>query len=143
VPLGDADFYALRVEAGTPEYGIDIDETRFVMEVARVARAVSYEKGCFPGQEPIVMARDRAGFINRAFLRLVVKSDSPLPRGAKLFHENQEVGIVTDSAISPRTKRPVAMGYVKRGFQSPGQLIEARDGNAVTPVEVVGPPIMS
>ena len=52
-------FETLRVEAGTPVYGIDIDAERFVMEVGRFARAVSYTKGCFLGQEPIVMARDR------------------------------------------------------------------------------------
>ncbi|HSQ54960.1 MAG TPA: hypothetical protein VLM40_04370, partial [Gemmata sp.] len=54
-------FETLRIEAGTPIFGIDIDANRFVMEVARAPRAVSYEKGCFLGQEPIVMARDRAG----------------------------------------------------------------------------------
>ena len=57
-------FETLRIEAGTPLFGIDIDANRFVMEVGRVARAVSYTKGCFLGQEPIVMARDRAGHVN-------------------------------------------------------------------------------
>src|SRR5262249_40230491 len=63
-------FETLRIEAGTPLFGPDIDSNRFVMEVGRAARAVSYTKGCFLGQEPIVMARDRAGHVNRAFLGL-------------------------------------------------------------------------
>src|SRR5207253_1526486 len=49
----------LRIEAGLPEFGKDIDENRLVMEVNRTAQAISYTKGCFLGQEPIVMARDR------------------------------------------------------------------------------------
>ena len=51
------------------------------MEVGRAARAVSYAKGCFLGQEPIVMARDRAGHVNRAFLGLKVLEGGPLPAG--------------------------------------------------------------
>ncbi len=52
-PAGLDSFEILRIEAGTPIYGIDIDENRFVMEVAKALRAVSYTKGCFLGQEPI------------------------------------------------------------------------------------------
>src|SRR5262245_34353532 len=61
-PAGEAAYNTLRIEAGTPVYGVDIGEDRFVMEVPRALRAVSYTKGCYLGQEPIVMARDRAGF---------------------------------------------------------------------------------
>ena len=46
-------YETLRIEAGTPLFGPDIDENRFVMEVGNATRAVSYTKGCFLGQEPI------------------------------------------------------------------------------------------
>jgi tRNA-modifying protein YgfZ len=84
-PAGQWAWETLRVEAGTPVYGVDIGEDRFVMEVARAARAVSYAKGCYLGQEPIVMARDRAGFVNRAFLGVKVLDGGPLPAGTKLY----------------------------------------------------------
>lgn len=128
------DFEVLRIEAGTPVYGPDIDETRFVMEIARVERAVSYTKGCFIGQEPIVMARDRAGFLNRAFLKLKTDGE-PLPPGTKLTRDGQDAGVVTSSTRSPRYGT-IAVGYIRRGHQDPGTKLAAE----TTIVEVVGPP---
>jgi folate-binding protein YgfZ len=141
--LAGADAYeTLRVEAGTPVYGIDIDETRFVMEVGRAERAVSYAKGCFIGQEPIVMARDRAGHVNRAFLGLNVLEGGPLPSGAKLVRDGQEVGVATSSVFSPRLGAPVALGYLRRGNQDIGLKLDAESATGRQPVEVLGyPPV--
>ena len=140
LPAGDtATYETLRVEAGSPEYGKDIDETRFVMEVARAERAVSFTKGCFPGQEPIVMARDRAGFVNRAFLGMKVLEGGVIPHGTKLTNNGQDVGIVTSSVLSPRLNAPLAIGYVKRGHQERGTKLLAGD----QPVELLGfPPLL-
>jgi glycine cleavage system aminomethyltransferase T len=138
IPAGDAAFETLRVEAGTPIYGPDIDATRFVMEVARAERAVNDKKGCFLGQEPIVMARDRAGFINRAFLGMKVLDGGPVPHGTKLFRGEQEVGVVTSSVDSPRLGAPVAVGYVRRGHQEQGTVLTAGGQS----LEVLGfPPV--
>lgn len=135
-------FETLRIEAGTPVFGPDIDANRFVMEVGRAARAVSYEKGCFLGQEPIVMARDRAGHVNRAFLGLKVLQGDPLPAGAKLFHDGQDVGLVTSSCHSPRLGAPVALAYLRWKHQEPGTKMEAETPTGRQPVEVVGlPPV--
>jgi folate-binding protein YgfZ len=131
-------FEVLRIEAGTPVYGKDIDGTRFVMEVGFVARAVSYSKGCYLGQEPIVMARDRAGHVNRAFLGLKVLSGGPLAPGTKLLRDGQEVGVVTSSCESPRLGTPVALAYLKWKHQDPGLKLDA--GGQVA--EVIGlPPV--
>ena len=137
-PGGAETFETLRIEAGTPVFGKDIDDTRFVMEVGYAPRAVSYEKGCYLGQEPIVMARDRAGHVNRAFLGLKVLDGGPLPAGTKLFRDGQEVGLVTSSCDSPRLGAPVALAYLKWKHQEPGTRMDA-GGQAV---EVVGlPPV--
>lgn len=133
-----ADYEVLRIEAGTPVYGPDIDESRFVMEIARVERAVSYTKGCFIGQEPIVMARDRAGFVNRAFLMLKVEGD-PLPPGTKLQRDGQEVGLITSSTSSPKFGAALALGYIRRGHQDIGTKFEA-DLAEKRAVEVLGLP---
>jgi folate-binding protein YgfZ len=124
--LGDAEAYeTLRIEACSPEFGKDIDESRFVMEVAGATDAVSYAKGCFPGQEPIVMARDRAGFINRAFLPMIVREGGPIAPGSKLTRDGAEVGVVTSSCHSPRLGQSIAIGYIKRGHQEPGTVLSA------------------
>ena len=133
-------YETLRIEAGTPLFGPDIDENRFVMEVGRAARAVSYSKGCYLGQEPIVMARDRAGHVNRAFLGMKVLDGGPLPPGTKLFRDGQEVGAVTSSCHSPRLGLPVSLGYLRWKHQEPGLKLEAETKQTV---EVVGLPPVS
>lgn len=142
--LGTADaFEVLRIEAGTPVFGKDIDDTRFVMEVGFVARAVSYTKGCYLGQEPIVMARDRAGHVNRSFFGLkVLEGDNTLPAGAKLYRDGAEVGVVTSSCHSPRLGAPVALAYLKWKHQDAGLRLEAETPLGRQPVEVLGlPPV--
>jgi tRNA-modifying protein YgfZ len=144
VPAGQSAWETLRIEAGTPVYGIDIGEDRFVMEVARALRAVSYSKGCYLGQEPIVMARDRTGFVNRAFLGIKVIEGELLSPGTKLFRDGGEVGIVTSCVQSPRLNAPLALGYIRRGHQEPGLRLEAETMEGRRSVEVLAfPPVAS
>ena len=132
-----ATFETLRVEAGTALAGVDFDATRFVMEVGGAAAAVSYAKGCFPGQEPIVMARDRAGRVNRSFLRLKVESPVALTVGTLLKAGDEEAGVVTSAAVSPRSGS-VAAGYVRWKHVAPGTELATDSG---VPVTVLGPPV--
>jgi folate-binding protein YgfZ len=133
---GDGAFDTLRVEAGFPSYGVDFDDTRFVLEVGGAMRAVSYDKGCFPGQEPIVMARDRAGRVNRQFLGLKGTTAAvPVP-GSKLLRDGKEVGLVTSACLSPRLGAPLALGYVHWQHVERGTPLDAEG----VPVEVLGYP---
>ena len=86
------------------------------------------------------MARDRAGHVNRAFLGLKVLDGGPLPPGAKLFHDGQEVGIVTSSCHSPRLGLPVALGYLRWKHQEPGTRMDAETPAGRQQVEVMGQP---
>jgi len=135
-PAGMEAYEVLRIEAGTPVYGADIDENRFVMEVGGVARAVCYTKGCFVGQEPIIMSRDRAGFVNRAFMKLKVIEGNPLPTGTPLFHNNEDIGLVTSSTETPNSG-VVALGYIRRGHQEAGTIFDAKVGEEVRKVMIV------
>jgi folate-binding protein YgfZ len=135
--LGSAEvFDVLRIEAGTPIYGKDIDENRFVMEVANAARAVCYTKGCFIGQEPIVMSRDRAGQVNRLFLG--IKLAELLPPGTKLFREGAEIGAITSSTFSPRLNAPLALAYLKRPHVETGMKVQDNAGREIG--EILGYP---
>ena len=119
VMLGDATTYnTLRVEAGLPEYGIDIDEDRLAMEVNR-PDAISYSKGCYLGQETIVMARDR-GQANRKLMGLTLPGDKPLAEKTKLFRGTDEVGQTVSSVFSPRLKKAIALAYLRRGSWDAG-----------------------
>ena len=121
-PAGLDAWEMLRVEAGTPVYGKDIDENRLVMEVGRTQQAICYTKGCFLGQEPIVMARDR-GHVNRTLLGIRFDGETPAAPGTRLFRDGAEVGQVTSSVVSYRLG-PIALAYLKRGHQEPGTIVE-------------------
>jgi folate-binding protein YgfZ len=141
-PAGREAFEVLRVEAGVPLYGVEMNEERFVVEVGRTPQAISYSKGCYLGQEPIVMARDR-GHVNRTLLGLTLPEGGPVPAGAKVWRGEQEVGQVTSSVFSPRLGKSVALAYLRRGHQEPGTAVEVeaeggRRPAVITPLPLTG-----
>jgi tRNA-modifying protein YgfZ len=119
---GQEVYEVLRVEAGLPVHGVDVEDTTFAPEVGRTARAISYTKGCYLGQEPIVMARDR-GQVNRVLLGVKLQ-DGPVPPGSLLYRDGKEVGRVTSSLVSPRFETAIGLAYLRRGHQEPGTVLE-------------------
>jgi tRNA-modifying protein YgfZ len=140
-PAGSAAYDALRIEAGTPVYGRDIDEDRFAFDIGRTPQAISYDKGCYLGQEPIVMARDRAGHAPRTLMGLKLAGDQLVARGDKVFHGGEEVGFVTSSARSFRLGRAIALAYLRHGHQTPGTALEVRTSNGPIAAEASTLPI--
>lgn len=117
-PSGLGVWSTLRVEAGRPAFGTDMDEDTIPVEAGIHERAIDYTKGCYTGQEVIVRIRDR-GHVNRS-LRQLMLGDVPAPhRGAELFLEGQEkpVGFITSAVASPRYGQTVALAYVRRGVE--------------------------
>lgn len=117
-PAGLGVWSTLRVEAGRPAFGTDMDQDTIPVEAGIQDRAIDYAKGCYTGQEVIVRIRDR-GHVNRG-LRQLMLGDVPAPhRGAELYVEGTEkpVGHVTSAVQSPKFGQTVALGYVKRGVE--------------------------
>lgn len=94
----------LRIEAGTPVWGRELDETILPAEAGLDETHVSFTKGCYPGQEPIARLHYR-GRPNRRLRVLEVAHAKP---GDEIVHEGKAVGRVT-SAVPGR-----ALGYVRR-----------------------------
>ena len=92
-----------RVEAGRPEWGIDIDESTIPQEANfDELHAISYTKGCYTGQETVARVHFR-GHVNRHLRGLTYTGPSPLPPGAQLLDDaGKAVGDVRSAAISPR-----------------------------------------
>jgi folate-binding protein YgfZ len=139
-PAGLETYHALRVEAGTPLYGVDIDESNLAPEVGRTRQAISYTKGCYLGQEPIVRIRD-LGHVNRSLLGVKIAAQEPVPRGTKLFREGKEVGQVTSSVVSPRLGATLALAYIRRGSDQAGTALEVEAGGGRRAAEVVTLPL--
>jgi folate-binding protein YgfZ len=108
--LSDGELERLRISAGTPRFGFELDERVLPAEAGLVERAVSLTKGCYPGQEPIARLHYR-GHANRALRRLRIESDAPPERDAELVLEGKTVGRVT-SAV-PADEAVLALGYVR------------------------------
>jgi folate-binding protein YgfZ len=109
----------LRVEAGRPEFGIDMDADTIPTEAGIDNRAIDHAKGCYTGQEVIVRIRDR-GHVNRR-LRLLDLGDAPPPaHGADLLADDgsgKVVGKVTSAIQSPKHGSTLALAYVARDVE--------------------------
>lgn len=100
----------LRIRAGTPRFGKEIDDRVLPAEAGLDERAVSFTKGCYPGQEPVARLRYR-GHANRRLRRLFIEGgDLPAP-DAPIVHAGKEVGRVTSAVRSPEGL--LALGYVR------------------------------
>jgi len=120
-PVGFGALDILRVEAGVPRYGVDMNETNVVLE-AGLDDAVSYTKGCYIGQEIIARIHWR-GHVAKRLAGLVVDGEEAMPtlHESKIkTPEGKEIGRVTSSTFSPRLRRVVALGYVKYDYLAPG-----------------------
>jgi folate-binding protein YgfZ len=102
---GDADLERLRIEAGTPLFGREIDDRVLPAEAGLDERAISFTKGCYPGQEPIARQHYR-GKVNRKLRVLEVAGDAPAPETPVVFGE-KDVGRVTSAVPG------LALAYVR------------------------------
>ncbi len=113
-------FEALRIEAGTPAFGRDVTEKNLPQEIDRDARAISFVKGCYLGQETVARL-DALGHVNKILRRLIGRPGDPVPpAGAELTADGKAVGTITSSAFSPGRGVGVALGIVRVARASSG-----------------------
>jgi folate-binding protein YgfZ len=117
-PVGFDALEVLRVEAGLPRYGIDLDETKVVLETG-LDDAVSFTKGCYIGQEIIARIHFR-GHVAKRLAGLLMDAEGAVKRDDKVrTPEGKEIGWITSAVHSPRLNRTVALGYVKYDYLEP------------------------
>ncbi|HXC62688.1 MAG TPA: glycine cleavage T C-terminal barrel domain-containing protein [Nitrospiria bacterium] len=129
-PIGFEALDTLRIEAGIPRYGVDMDENAFPVEVGLEEKAISYTKGCYTGQEPISRIKHR-GQVNRHLIGFILEGSTPPQKGDIVMKDGQEVGNITSGIVSPTLEKTIALGYLRR------ELAEA--GHAVTILHVEKP----
>lgn len=119
----------LRIEAGLPRYGVDVDEDRFPFE-AGLDREISFTKGCYAGQEVVARAHSR-GQANWRLVGLRLDGTEPAAPGAILSSPARaDAGRVTSSGVSPRLG-PIALAYVHRSSWEPGTTVSIAGRTAV------------
>lgn len=118
-PVGFDALEILRIEAGLPRYGVDIDETKVVLETG-LDDAVSFTKGCYIGQEIIARIHFR-GHVAKRLAGVMTDAGGEVRAGDKLrTAEGKEIGWITSAARSPLLNRTVALGYVKYDYLQHG-----------------------
>jgi tRNA-modifying protein YgfZ len=112
----------LRIEAGQPRWGAELDENVIPLEAGLRERMISQNKGCYTGQEVIVRILHR-GHVNWQ-LRGMRLGQLPAPeRGTQLYNsEGKAVARITSATCSPRFGETIALGYVRREVNPPAAL---------------------
>ena len=118
-PVGHDALNMLRIEAGQPRYGFDMDESNVVTE-SNLDDAISYTKGCYIGQEIIARIKYR-GHVAKKLMGLNFDRAVKLEDAAKIRSvDDKEIGRITSATLSPYLGRTIALGYVKYDYIAPG-----------------------
>jgi len=134
-PLAPRALKTLRIEAGVPAWGAELDESVIPLEAGLRNDLISETKGCYTGQEVIIRILHR-GHVNRHLRGLLLGDHRPPDRETPLFNaDGKNVGLITSAAVSPARQQTIALAYVRREVVPPAEL---RLGDANGPaVEVI------
>ena len=144
---GDDCAEVFRIERGIPRWGRELTNEIIPLEANLEATSIDYSKGCYIGQE-VISRMKMSGQTNKRLCGLTSVSGGPLEAGMRLVPgtgEQKEAGWITSATRSSRLEKEIALGYVKRGFNSAGARLRAVHSVASgetdgVPVEVVSLP---
>lgn len=125
------DWEWLRIEHALPRFGADFDEKTYPQEAALERRAVSFNKGCYLGQE-VICRLEMRGHVHRRLALLHITADPPVePQAPVKDATGEPAGLVTSAAWSPRHNLVVALAMVKYAHSTPGTALRVGDASAV------------
>jgi len=138
VKLDDETYETLRIESGIPKYGVDMDETTIVPELG-LDGLISYNKGCYIGQEIIARIHFR-GHVAKRLTGLIIDSDLGLAAdagGAPAFRpmeltapDGKPAGRITSLTHSPKLEKTIALAYVRYDYLAGGTELRVGDLSA-------------
>jgi folate-binding protein YgfZ len=118
--VGADELERLRIRAGTPRMGRELDDRVLPAEAGLTATHVSFTKGCYPGQEPVARLHYR-GHANRGLRVLRIDAGEPPAPDAELVLDGKAVGRVT-SAVADPEGGALALAYVRREVPEDAEL---------------------
>ncbi|WP_376790566.1 YgfZ/GcvT domain-containing protein [Thermoflexus sp.] len=130
--MGKAMWEIWRIEQGIPVWGRELTERVNPLE-AGLRFAISFQKGCYIGQE-VIARLEHYEKVRRRLMGLYLEEEIPA-EGARLEVEGREVGWLTSSIRSPRWG-PIGLGYVLREYAEPGRPVSVRSGERAIPARL-------
>lgn len=118
----------LRIEAGVAEYGAELAEDTLPLE-AGLFNALSFNKGCYIGQEIVERARSR-GRVNWNLAGLTIEASQAPKAGEKILHDGKEIGEITSACVSPSLMKTIALAYLRKEVSEPGTGLALASGPA-------------
>ena len=142
-PVGDAALEIVRIEAGRPRFGVDMDDTNIVTEVLdELDGAVSYTKGCYVGQEIIARIKYR-GHVAKKLSGIVFEQTVKVAAGATIQSaDGKEVGRITSVTDSPRLGRTAALAFLKYDYLATGTELKIVAGDEELAAQVAELPFV-
>jgi folate-binding protein YgfZ len=128
-PVGSEALEVVRVEAGLPRFGADMNEETIPLEANLSERAIHFNKGCYVGQEVIARATFR-GAVRRRLAGLALDA-LPLPAPGTAFFAagaGERASAETTSAVLSPRFGPIALAYVRREHMAAGTELMTREG---------------
>lgn len=139
-PVGHVALEILRVEAGIPRYGVDMDESNVVTEA--LDDAVSYTKGCYVGQEIIARIKYR-GHVAKKLAGVTFEQPVKVAVGATIHSaDGKEAGRITSVTESPQLGRTIALAYLKYDYLAAGTSLKVISGTEVFEARVTELPFV-
>ncbi|MBK8301926.1 MAG: folate-binding protein YgfZ [Chloracidobacterium sp.] len=133
IEISEELYETLRIESGTPKYGVDMDETTIVPELG-IDSLISYNKGCYIGQEIIARIHFRGHVAKR--LTGVVLSEPPASAGGQLVGtelataDGKNAGRITSVTFSPKLGKTIALAFVRYDYLATGTELRIGDVTA-------------
>lgn len=117
----------MRIEAGVPMVGRELDDSVIPQE-AGLHHAISFEKGCYIGQEVVARLHFR-GHVNRELTRFILECEEAPEAVAIIYHDGKEAGKITSACRKLDSNQIVGLGYLRSALRKAGEKYAAKIGD--------------
>ena len=131
-PLSADQFAALRIEAGVPKMGVELDESTIPAAAGIVEQSVSFTKGCYTGQELVARIDSRGNNVPKRLLSVVLSGDVVPSAGAAVMAGDAAIGAITSASYSEQLGAAVGLAYISRAGEVGQSVTIYVNGVAVT-----------
>lgn len=134
--LTDTELQRRRISMGWPMPHVDYDEKTLPQELNRDTQAISFNKGCYLGQETVARL-DALGQVQRKLVGFTFKQELPtVPFTLK--QDEKEIATISSVSFSPKEEMFIGLGFARRGYFQPGTVLS----HANNPITVTALPIL-